>query len=282
MPMKIIYMYLISSIMIFANINTIVSVLPLQTFVESIGGDRVDVTVMVSPGSSPHTYEPKPSQMKDISKADMYFAIDVEFENVWLGKFKDLNPKMQIVDLSKGVEKMYIQEHSHNHKESKRRDGKDPHIWLSPKNVQIIAENIYKALSKIDPDNESFYRSNYSKFKTKIEQTDSKIKDILSSLPKGTKFMVLHPAWGYFAHEYGLKQVSIEIEGKSPKAKEMLFLIKEAKEENIQAIFTQAEFSDATAKIMADELNIPVIKVSPLSLKWSENLIAISKSIAGK
>ena len=99
---------------IFANINTIASILPEKTFIEAIGGEKVNVTLMVEPGSSPHSYEPKPSQMKEISEADLYFSIGVEFEKVWLSKFTNLNDKMKVIDLSKGIQKQQMQGHTHH------------------------------------------------------------------------------------------------------------------------------------------------------------------------
>ena len=279
---KLIITTLLLTANIFANINAVVSILPEKTFVKAIGGDKVNITLMVAPGSSPHTYEPKPSQMKSIAKADLYFAMGVEFENVWLGKFQDLNPNMQTVDLSNGIPKREMQAHAkhacHGHDEHK----KDIHTWTTPDNVKIMVENIYKALSKYDPENEAYYKKNLETYSAQIAQTHNKIMEILTSLPKGSKFMVFHPSWGYFAHAYGLEQLSVEIEGKSPKPKELMALMKEAKKQKIQAIFTQPEFSDATAKIIANELSISVIKVSPLNPKWSENLIGIAKAIAGK
>ncbi len=279
---KITLIFLLLTTYIFSNINAIVSILPEQTFVKAIGGDKVNVSLMVLPGNSPHTYEPKPSQMKDVAKAELYFAIGVEFEDVWLNKFKNLNKRMQVIDLSAGIEKLSITAHHDEEQHSEKHKGSDPHIWTSPNNVKIIAEHIYKALAKADPANESYYKQNHDKFISLITETDSKIKSILSSKPKGTKFMVFHPSWGYFAQAYGLQQLPVEIEGKNPKPKELIALIKEAKEEKISAIFTQPEFSDSIAKVMANELHIKVIKVSPLSPHWSENLIGIANAIAGK
>jgi zinc transport system substrate-binding protein len=230
---KIILIFLLSTNYIFSNINAIVSILPEQTFVKAIGGDKVNVSLMVLPGNSPHTYEPKPSQMKDVAKAELYFAIGVEFESVWLSKFKNLNSTMQVIDLTQNIQLLEMQaheehaEHGHQaHKEEKKHQGNDPHIWTSPENVKIIAENIYRALTKADPANESYYKENYNKFISLIAETDSKIKSILSNKPKGTKFMVFHPSWGYFAEAYGLKQLPVEMEGKSPKPKELIHLIK--------------------------------------------------------
>jgi len=284
---KILFITILLNTFILANMNVVVSILPEKTFVETIGRDKVSVSLMVLPGNSPHTYEPKPSQMKDVAKADLYFAIGVEFEKVWLSKFQSLNSTMKVIDLSKGVRKLSIVAHHNEHSEHKaahgdEHEGDDPHIWTDPENVKIIALHIYETLMQADPENKIYYKLNYEKFIAEINRTDAKIKSILSSKEEGTKFMVFHPSWGYFAQAYGLKQLPVELEGKSPKPKELINLIKEAREEKISAIFTQPEFSDSIAKVMANELQIKVIKVSPLSPNWSENLINIANAIAGK
>jgi len=287
---KITLLFLLSTTYIFSNINAVVSILPEQTFVKSIGGDKVNVSLMVQPGNSPHTYEPKPSQMIDIAKADLYFAIDVEFEHVWLPKFQSLNPKMQVIDLADNVTKMQMQkkhecepddEHHSEHEEHKH-EGEDPHIWTAPSNVKIIAQNIYNALKKIDPVNADYYKRNFDIFLASIDETDRQIIHFLSSLGDSRRFMVFHPSWGYFANAYNLEQIAVEVEGKEPKPKELIHLLKEAKEEKVKAIFTQPEFSDTVAKIIAKELQIPVVRISPLAPNWSENLINIAKAIAGK
>jgi len=281
---KITLLFILLTTYIFSNINVIVSILPQKRFVQSIGGDKVNVSLMVLPGNSPHTYEPKPSQMKKIAEAELYFTIGVEFENVWLAKFKNLNPEMKVVNLTKGVEKTIISRchhEDHNHNEH-HTENKDPHIWTAPQNVKIIAQNIYQALAKADPVNKHYYQTNLNAFMLHIEETDTKIKEILSSTPKGSHFMVFHPSWGYFAQAYHLTQLAVEVEGKAPKPKELIMLMKEAREEKVTAIFTQPEFSDASAKIIAKELGIPVVKVSPLAQNWAENLINIAKAIAGK
>jgi len=285
---KTLFILLFLNTFILANMNVVVSILPEQTFVKAIGGDKVNVALMVLPGNSPHTYEPKPSQMKKIAKASLYFAIGVEFEKVWLPKFRTLNSSMKVVDLSNGIEKREIvahhhYEHNEHHRDVHKTDeSKDPHIWTDPKNVKKIAQNIFEALSKSDPKSSDYYRENLKSFLAKINTTDKKIRALLADTPKGTKFMVFHPSWGYFAHAYGLEQLAVEISGKSPKPKEMIVLINEARAKKVKAIFTQPEFSDAMAKVMAKELHIEVIKVSPLAADWSANLLKIAHAIAGK
>ena len=293
---------------LYAKVNAVVSILPQKTFVEAIGGDKINVALMVKPGSSPHTYEPKPSQMKDINNADIYFSIGVEFEEAWLPKFASQNKKMIIGNIAKGIEKLPMAEHHHDedeHKEEKEdhnheadkheehdhdehaeheleHDALDPHIWTSTANVKIIAKNIYNYLVKIDSKNKTYYKNNYEKFLEHINQTDITIKKILIDTATGTKFMVFHPSWGYFARDYGLIQIAIEAGGKNPKPKQVAYLIDEAKEEKVKAVFTAPEFSDKVATQIAKEVGIPVIKVSPLNPKWSENLIQLANAIANK
>jgi zinc transport system substrate-binding protein len=146
----------------------------------------------------------------------------------------------------------------------------------------VIAKNICEALTKADPDNQNYYRQNLEMFLKQTARTDKQVRSILQGIPKGSKFMVFPPSWGYFAHDYGLVQLPVEVEGKSPKPRELIERIKKAKAEKIKAIFTQPEFSDAVAKTMAKELGIKVIKVSPMNEHWSENLLNIARAIAGK
>ncbi len=274
----IILSILILNTFLYAKLNIVVSVLPEVSFVKAIGKNLVNVTAMVKPGDSPHTYEPKPSQMKEISKADIYFSIGVEFENAWLKRFGNQNSKMLISNLSKGIKK----EPMPTFNGKNQHDGeKDPHVWTSPNNIKIIAKNIYKTLCKNDSKNCSFYKKNYQNFILHVELTDKKIKDILKNTPKNSRFMVFHPAWGYFAKEYHLVQLPVEIEGKTPKPKSLIKIIKIAKKQKVKAIFTQPEFSPKIAEQIAKELHIKVIKATPLNPNWEENLINFAKAIAG-
>jgi zinc transport system substrate-binding protein len=152
---KILFAFLtLFSITVYAKPMVIVSILPQQTFVKKIAKDKVDITLMVKPGSSPHSYEPKPSQMISISKANVYFSIGVEFENTWLERFKAQNKNLRFVNISDGVVKIVIKNHHHGEenydKQKHNHKGFDPHTWTSPKNVKIMAKNIYKTLAEIE------------------------------------------------------------------------------------------------------------------------------------
>ena len=286
---KALLFFLSLQLFAYAKPVVLVSILPQHTFVQKIAQDKVDIHLMVKPGSSPHSYEPKPSQMVALSNADLYFSIGVEFENVWLDRFKAQNPTLPFIDISEGIQKIAIGAHhhhdtqhheDHHHHEHEKKQGLDPHTWTSPKNVKIMAQNIYNTLAKLDPKNEAFYKNNLDLFLEEIEATDTQIRTLLQELPAQSTFLVFHPSWGYFAAEYDLVQVAVEVDGKSPKPKDIMRIIEEAKEENARVIFAQPEFSDKSAQIIAKESGIKVLKISPLNAQWSKNLITMAQALA--
>ena len=278
--MKYLLILCIFTSFVFAKINIAVSIIPQKEFVEKIAGEKANVFAIVKPGSSPHTYEPKPSELKEISEAKIYFPIKIEFENTWLDKFATQNKEMKIVEMTKGVNFITMKKHKHQDGKEKTIIKPDPHTWTSALNVRIMAKTIYETLIEVDAQNKDFYKNNYLNFLDEINLTDKKIREILIDVKNNSKFMVFHPAWGYFARDYALVQFPVEIEGKEPKPKELIKIIEEAKKENIKAIFTQSEFSTKTAQTIADSLNIKVLKETPLAEKWSENLIKMANAIA--
>lgn len=275
--LKISLLLLILSPFAFSKTKIIVSVIPQKIFVEKIAKDKAEVTVMVKQGSSPHNYQPKPSQMKELTQASVYFSMGVEFENVWLEKFHNQNKKMLIKNLSDDINKT-LTIHEHHNAENEL----DPHIWVDPLNVKIMAKNIYETLIKIDAKNKEYYKKNYEAYLKELDSLDANIKEILKDTPDNAIFMVFHPAWGYFAKRYNLTQLPIEVEGKAPKMKALIGIIKKAKETKVRAIFTQPEFSDKASQNIARNLKIEVIKASPLAENWAENLQNLAKAIAKK
>lgn len=274
------------------KMHIFVSILPQKFFVEQIGKNIVDVQVMVQPGASPHTYEPKPQQMASLSETKIYFSIGLPFERVWLGKIAAANKKMSIVHTDEGIKKIHMMEHYHHDEESEHKEdighdkhhenesGKtdnshngepDPHIWLSPELVIIQAQHILKALKNADPDHASIFDSNYNKFISEVEKLDGELKKIFADKP-GVQFMVFHPSWGYFAHTYNLQQLPIEIEGKNPKPSQLQELILRAKKDKISVVFAQPQFSVKSARQIAREINGEVVFADPLAYNWFDNL----------
>ena len=264
------------------GIPLFVSILPQKYFVEKIGGDLVDVSVMILPGASAATYEPKPNQMVTLSRAKIYFAIGVPFEKVWLKKIAGSNQQIHVVHTEKGIEKRPLARHSHVSKDSgegehedvenENHGVKDPHIWLSPLLVMIQARTILMALQEIDPNNQVYYEANYRKFMMELLEMDAEIRGIFGRKGKEIEFMVLHPSWGYFADEYGLKQIPIEVEGKEPKPAQMKALIEFAREKSIKVIFVQPQFSTKRAKVIAKAIGGRIMFADPLAEDWGNNL----------
>ena len=252
-----------------------VSILPEKYFVERIGGDFVSVNVMVGPSDSPHTYEPKPEQMAALNRSAVYFRIGVEFENAWLDRITSANPDMKIVDLSAGIDKLPMLAHEG---ESSTEGELDPHVWTSPQLVKSMAEQIYAQLAGLDLANEKFYRSNLDSFRKEIDALDKEIQSSLSGL-QNRRFMVFHPAWAYFARDYNLEEIPIEIGGTEPSASELAKLIDTAKAENIRVIFAQPEFSTRIAKYIAQEIDGEVVLISNLTENWPKNLRQVAQTI---
>ncbi len=259
-----------------------VSILPQKYFVQQIGKDLVDVQVMVSPGANPATYEPKPSQMVKLSRAAIYFAIKVPFEKTWLSRFAASNPDMKIVHTDEGIDKIPMKSHlhdsieEHDHDTGSMQGHPDPHIWLSPPLAAKQAATITKALQKEDPANRDFYRINSERLISAIESLDRDIAGILSG-SSGKKFMVFHPSWGYFARTYGLEQIPIEVEGKNPKPAQLQALITHARQNRIDVVFVQPQFSSKSASLVAQQINGTVIEADPLAENWEQNLRKIAE-----
>jgi zinc transport system substrate-binding protein len=255
-----------------------VSIIPQKFFVEKIAGDKIDVSVMVSNGMSPATYEPLPQQMIKLAKSKIYFSIGVPFENNWLDRLKDINKNVMFVNTAEYIKlrpmkaKYEILHSTDSTEESHSHNGlPDPHIWLNPRLVKIQSKTILKALIDNFPSDSLYFRDNYIKFIYELDSLDNYLRTNLASA-KIKNFMVFHPSWGYFAEEYGLTQIPIEIEGKEPGLKELGEIITLAKKKNIKAIFVQKQFSSKSADAIAKETRAAVIPIDPLSEDYINNL----------
>ena len=262
-----------------------VSIAPQKYFVERIGGEFVEVTVMVQPGNNPATYEPKPEQLTQLSESALYFAIGVPFEDVWLDRIAAANSGMVIVDTVEGIRRLPL-ETAHAHDDGDvvedpvhNEGAPDPHIWLSPELVKIQSQSIYRALATADPNHEAVYRDNLAAFVTDIDVLQADIARTLAGV-NSRKFMVFHPSWGYFARDFGLEMISIEVGGQEPSAQELARLVEDARAENIRVILAQPEFSTEDAKTIAREIGGGVLLVSPLAEDWLSNLRIVADTFA--
>jgi zinc transport system substrate-binding protein len=249
-----------------------VSILPQAGFVEAVGGDKVEVVVMVPPGASPHTYEVTPDQMTQLSKAKMYTKVGspVEFELTWMDKLIAVNKKMLVVDCSKGIDLMESQDPD--------EPGIDPHIWLSVKNAKIMVQNICDGMVQVDAANKDYYEENCAAYLVKLTELDSEMAADLSGV-SNRSFIVFHPAFGYFARDYNLKQIAVEQGGKEPNADYIVRLIKEAKEQDIRVVFVSPQYNTKSAEVIAGEIGGKVVIIDPLAKDFIDNMRAIESAM---
>ena len=252
-----------------AKIVVAVTIVPEQTFVEAVCGDLAQVVTMVPPGSSPENYEPSPQEMILLSEASVYFSIGVptEMANI-LPQIGDI----PLVSLQDEVAAVYP---DRTFKSGER----DPHIWLSPKRVEIMIEVIVKEMCSIDEVNADTYTQNGAEYIAQLEKADKEISETLKNVDS-KKFIVYHPAFGYFADDYGLEMYALEEEGKEATVGRLEDMIDLAKEENIKVIFYQEEIDSSQAEAFAQEIGGVTEQLAPLSADYINNLNKIADTFA--
>lgn len=273
------------------RLHVVVSILPQAYFVERIGGEQVDAEVLVGPGQSPHAYDLTPKQLEGLSRAKVYFRIGIDFETALVPRIQRLFKDLNIVDLRTGVplrtltaaEVCVEAEHaghgeSHAEEPHAHAGRPDPHIWLNPLLVKTQARTICDALVKLDPQHAADYRKNLAAFEADLDRVHADIAKTLAPL-KGRELFVFHPAFGYFADAYGLKQVPVEIEGKEPTAKQLAELIARAKADHVRVIFVQPQFSRKSAEAIAQAIGGAVVPIDDLARDYLKNLEDIAAKI---
>ena len=252
-------------------LRVFVSIPPQKFFVERIGGDLVRVDVLIGENQDPHTFEPLPSQITGLSKADLYLQVGINFEEAFIGTLRRTLPDLEILDISKGVELIEAEDHLHT-------ETPDPHFWMGPAQAVQMAAGIRNALIVELPGDEEKLRENYDALVSQIENLDKELTEIL--LPyRGSTLFVYHPAFGYFAHSYGLVQTAVETGGKEPSPRQLESIITKAKTENVKIIFVQPQFSARSAQVIADATGSAVVRINQLAENWLENMKEIGLAI---
>ena len=250
-----------------------VSILPQKYIVERIADSLFLVNVMMPPGANHETYEPTPLSMKSMANSKIYFSVGwLDFERTWTSRFTDLSPEMKIVNTSSGGELMSYEGHGH----SDHASGMDPHTWLSPRFVKLQAEHVAASLSELDPEHSALFKTNLKRLSTQLDSIDTVYSELFRPM-KGAKFLIYHPALGYFARDYKLIQISLETEGKEPSAVHLSRLIEIARKEGIHSILVSKEFDSRNAETLAREIDGQVVVFDPMA----GDLLANFDRIAG-
>lgn len=252
-----------------------VSILPQKYVVDRIGGPAVSVSVLIGPGQSPDTYDPTPRQMASLAGTQIYFTMGLEFEHAWLDRMHAAYPGMILVDMRQGIELLSLEEDS-----GPRHEGRqDPHVWMSPRLVAVMAGTIRDALIEALPDRRELFDLNYRRLVRDLNTVDDEVRALLHDLPTRT-FMAFHPAWAYFAEEYGLHQVPIASHGKEPGAQTLARLIHRARVEHIRVVLVQAQYSQDMAKTVAQATGARVLMLDPLAEDYVNNVRHVAERLA--
>lgn len=257
------------------------SIPPQGYLLERIGGARVSVGILLTPGRDPHTFEPMPRQLTEISRAAAFFTIGLPFEETIMSKLSSSAAKLRIVDMTEGIVRIPASEHEHHHSHQPGEtcdhgaDGSDPHVWLSPVILRVLAANTAKALEQMDPEQAQQYQDNLASLLMELDSLHERIQKALEPY-RGRAFYVFHPAFGYFAQAYGLKQEAVEMQGREPTPRRLAALIKKAKDEKVRIIFTQPQFDRRSAQTIADAIGGVVMPMDPLEKNLMHNLEAMA------
>lgn len=247
----------------------IASIAPVEYLAKAVGGDKIEVQSLAK--GDVHSYEPKPNDMKAVAKARIFIAAGLEFEEAWIPRFKASAKNLVVVKSDAKIAKLKEERGEQTEHDKKHESHADPHVWLNPMLAITMARNISDALIDIDKANKDFYLENFQKLMNDLLAFDESAKESLAGL-KNRKFVVYHPAWGYFAAHYDLEQISIERSGKEPKIDEMASTLKMIKDENIKVIFADPNRSQKSAQILASQTGAKVELLDPLGYNLLENL----------
>lgn len=256
-----------------------VTIEPLRYAVEQIAGKQFQVETLVPNGSSPETYEPSPQQLVLLSQSAAYFNTGyLGFEQTWNERLQNSAPHVLFVNTSEGIKLLKNDAHaSHSHGHCNAQ-GIDPHVWASPKNMKIIAANIYNTLCLLDSANQKQYKNRYDRFIAQINEVDDSVTHCLSK-SKQRDFLIYHPTLSYFALDYGLIQHAVEEQGKEPSPSKIKRLIEQCRRKQIKTIFVQKEFDIRHAQLIAKETGTTVSTINPLDYNWPQEMLNIAQTL---
>ncbi len=256
----------------------LVSIAPYAFFVQKIAGDKLPIITLIPEGANPHIYEPKPKEVERVRDASLWIRLGESFDQKVYRVLQEQNPHLKIVDVTHGIDliSMCEEEHQHCHHGD---EGKDIHIWLSPKLAKVQAQTIGEALMETFPENRELYTANLETFLTELDQLDQEISELLAP-KKGHAILVSHPAFAYFCQDYGLIQLSVEMEGKDPLPQQVTQLLEEARHYAVTTVILEPQYSNKGAELIAKQLQVPTATVDPYSQDYLDNLRTIAQIIA--
>jgi len=248
------------------KIKVVATIAPLADFARQVGGNKVEVTLLLPPGASPHIFEPTPKVVREISQARLFLKIGSGLE-FWADRMLHSAPaNILIVDSSSGVDliKGVYHDHDHDHLKHDEQTNPDPHIWLDPLICTQIITKIEAALSRTDPSNALYYKKNAAAYQEKLRELDKEISG-RTKLFRTREYVTFHSAWNYFSRRYGLKVAAVieESPGKEPAPRHVKKIIEILEGLNTRVVFAEPQFSPKIAETIAREAGAKVFFLDP-------------------
>lgn len=267
----------------YGAVDVFVSIPPQKWLVKEVGEELVNVGILVKEGQNPHTFEPSPKQIAALSQAKVWFIMDMEFEHQLVRKISSVAPGLKIVDMTDRVQKHAMDEShdEHGHEEEKHAHGDeelDPHVWLSPENLLLMADTVADTLAAVDSENKAKYTDKLAHIQMELYRLDQELSVRLKPY-KGASFYVFHPSFGYFAHSYDLVQEPVEVGGKSPTPRQLAELITKAKADKVKVIFVQPQFDPKSAQAIAQSIGGTVVPLDALAENVPKNIEVMARKI---
>ncbi len=245
------------------KLSVCASFYPMYDFARKIGGDKVHVINMVPAGTEPHDWEPAASDIVALEKADAFIYNGAGLEG-WTGDVLASlrNRNLITVEASKNVPLLKEQG---SEKDKGSKPASDPHVWLNPQYAKKEMENIKNGFVKADPNNQSYYEANYTKYAGEADQLDRELKDTFSALPK-KDIVVAHQAFGYLCEAYGLHQIGVEglVPDSEPDPARMAEIIELARKYDIKVIFFEELVSPKVSETIADAVGADTAVLNPI------------------
>lgn len=258
------------------GVDVVVSVPPYLYFVEVLSGKQLTAISLAPEGSNPHLYDPSPKQILEAKQARLWIRLSEHFEQK-VAKALSHNDLI-VLNLVETISLPATTENKSCSCGERHGETRDLHIWMSLELAKIQAKKIAQAMEQAFPEHASTIAVNLQKLLDDIEKTNRKCLGMLKPF-QGEAILVSHPAFGYLCHDYHLKQLSIEVEGKDPLPKQLSQLIESAKTEKIRTVLTQAQYNNQGAELLAKKLDLPIHEVDPYSSNYLSNFEAIVQCI---
>ncbi len=269
------------------KVAVLVAVDPIAYLVERVGGERTTVATLTPQGKDPESFAPTPKQLADVAASRVFFRVGLPIEERFAQNVSSIAPDVETVDLRVGLATLPNphlhadeEENLHDEHYEHMEDSLDPHVWTSPANVRVMIVKIAETLVAIDPKGAESYRSNALEFDKELAALQEEVSRRLAPY-KGRAFVVFHPAYGYFAREFGLTQLAVESEGKAPRPRQLEELVERIREDSVQKLIVQPEFNRSSALVVADAVGATLVEHSPLIKDYFEEIRSLTDDVVG-